>query len=56
MDFKNAFDIIDREVIFILLKIYEIPEILIRAIQSLHIDIKEQIIPAETFLIQDGIL
>ena len=56
VDFKKAFDIIDREVIFILLKIYEIQEILIRDIQSLHTDTKEQIISAKTFLIQNGIL
>ena len=59
VDFKKAFDSIDRAVLFKILKIYGIPEILIRAIKSLHSNSKAQVITpdgiTETFLIQNGI-
>ena len=60
VDFKKAFDSIDRAVLFKILKIYGIPEILIRAIKSLHSNSKAQVITpdgiTETFLIQNGVL
>ena len=60
VDFKKAFDSIDRAVLFKILNIYGIPEILIRAIKYLHSNSKAQVITpdgiTETFLIQNGVL
>ena len=55
-----TFHSIDRAVLFKILKIYRIPEILIRAIKYLHSNSKAQVISpdgiTETFLIQNGVL
>ena len=60
VDFKKAFDSIDREALFKILKIYGIPELLIRTIKCLHSNSKAQVITpdgnTETFSIQNGVL
>ena len=55
---KNSYDCIDREVLFKIIKIYGIPDILLRAIKSLTTKSKAQVTDGntETFLIQNGVL